>query len=182
MTKTVCWIHGAYSSDRAFNYLRTKLPSHRRLVFEYDVRTPLELNLESLSQLLDSITVDGIVGHSLGGVMAALMVKREYAPRGVAIASPLGGFPVANFFPLTQLLVDVASTRRTFTELKAHNFEDKLLNIVASYDGRWTDGVVPVNSQLSVKTDLVEKVHMNHFEVLLDEKIGEMINDHIFKK
>lgn len=175
----ICWIHGAFSSDRSFNYLRANLPKHDHISFEYDALRPLDENIKTLSVLLADNKVTSVVGHSLGGVMAALMVSRGLVKNGVTIASPLGGFHLANLLPINQLLLDVGSMRPIYHEIRGHSYGDNLLSIVATNDGGKSDGVVSTISQMAAKCKTT-RVELNHFEVLLDPSVSDLIKGHLF--
>ncbi len=175
----ICWVHGAYSTGRCFNYLRQFVEDKDALIYEYEVSVPLEHNIASLKRLLQTNQVDAIVGHSLGGLMAAIMVKRDLAPKGVAIASPLGGFLMGNFMPLIRVLHDTASLSAIPREITAHTFDERFLSIVASRNGSFSDGVVPVKSQEGAQGSKIKNIDSNHFEVLLEPYVGELIQEHL---
>ena len=174
----ICWVHGAFSSSRSFNYLKQFAPKNA-LMFEYSVNTPLESNIETLSRLLEQNPVDAIVGHSLGGVMAAIMVKRLGISKGVAISAPLRGFMIGNLFPFSQVLADTASWGPTICEIADHTFDDNFLSIVARQGNTASDGVVPVRSQLGAQGSRINYVDSNHFEVLLEPDVGQLIQKHL---
>lgn len=111
--------------------------------------------------------------------MAALMISRGFAKTGVTIASPLGGFHLANLLPFNQLLLDVGSMRPVYKEIREHSFGDTLLSIVASNDGGKSDGVVSTSSQMAAKCKTT-RVELNHFEVLLDPAVSNLIKGHLF--
>lgn len=176
----IAWIHGAKSTARSFNYLRSLLPEHPALVFEYRVETPLEKNIAALSLVLDQTPVKAIVGHSLGGVMGALMKIRHNVPRLVTISSPLAGSAVANFLPISRMMYDVASWRPVYGEISRHEFDPTTRCIVSTNDGGFSDGVVTVASQMNCRGAEIIKVDINHFEVLLDPYVADLIQEHLF--
>lgn len=175
----ICWVHGAYSTGRCFNYLRQFVEDKDALIYEYEVSVPLEHNISTLTRLLQTNHVDAIVGHSLGGMMAAIMVKRLAVSKGVAIASPLGGFMMANFMPLIRVLNDTASLSAIPREITTHTYDESFLSIVASKDGSFSDGVVPVKSQQGAQGSKIKMIDSNHFEVLLEPNVGELIQEHL---
>ena len=176
----ICWIHGAMSTPRSFNYIRSNLPDHPELVFEYSVNTPIRDNLAVLTELLENNPVTAIVGHSLGGVLGTLMKIRLGIPKIVTLASPLGGSMIANFLPVSRMLYDVASVRPIYKEIARHSFDHSSLCIVTSNDGGYSDGVVTVQSQLSAHGCKIKHVDINHFEVLLDPYVKDLILEHLF--
>jgi pimeloyl-ACP methyl ester carboxylesterase len=173
----IAWIHGAFSTSRSFNYLIHYLPDNA-LRFEYSETDPLEYNIERLVDEISKTPVRGVVGHSLGGVISAIINKR-HGIKGAAIASPLGGFGIGNVFPMMQVLQDTASlTSPIIRELKSHKFSNDFLSICTELPNRNTDGVVPLRSQMALKGSVQKKVDTNHFEVLLDPRVGAYLDEH----
>ena len=177
----ICWIHGAYSTGQVFNYMIDHVPDHESYRFEYNTRTPLSTNLENLSTFLRDHNCTQAVGHSLGGVMVAVMMSRGIVTRGTAIASPLAGMFIANFFPVFQLLSDLRSTSPLYSEVRGHKFDDNFLSVVATgFDGGYSDGVVPLWSQNSIKGGKKIKIPTNHYEVMLSPDVARAISAHMF--
>lgn len=171
----IIWVHGAFSTGRCFNYLKqfTNVPN---IIFEYSESTPLIQNITRLEGIVENNPITGIVGHSLGGLMAAIVNKR-HGIRGVAISSPLGGFPIGTLSPL-RVMRDTAWSSPIINEIVHHNYGDDFLSICSHTTGNKTDGVVPLKSQLAIRGGLKKTLDCNHFEVLLEPKIGEYLSDH----
>ena len=112
--------------------------------------------------------------------MAALMKIRFGIPKIVTLASPLGGSTIANFIPVSRMLYDVASTRPIYKEISRHSFDKTTLCVVATNDGGYSDGVVTVQSQLSARGAKIKNVDINHFEVLLDPYVKQLVQEHLY--
>lgn len=177
----ICWIHGAHSTGQVFNYMMDHVPPHDSCRFEYDTRTPMATNLTQLTEFLAEHRCTKAVGHSMGGVMAAVMMSRGLIDRGVAIASPLGGLMIANFFPFYQLAHDLRSFSPLFDEIRGHTFDESFLTVVATgLDRGYTDGVVPLWSQTHIKGPKKVKVETNHYEVMLSPTVAAAISEHMW--
>lgn len=172
------FIHGANSTRRSFGYIRQVMRTrHTPHFFEYDTHVQCVKNIEACQRMVDEIKPHVIIGHSLGGVMAAHM---KTDARRVSIASPFGGSAIANWLPMySQLMRDVATTSPIICALRRMEFaEDKFLSIVANgLDGGGFDGVVSVTSQKTLKGPDYRMFDLNHAEVLLDEFIVSVIDD-----
>lgn len=169
------------STPNVFNYFMERMPEHDALFFEYTVDVPLAVNIARLEKELAPFKVDAIVGHSLGGVMASLMVARGKIKKGAAIASPLGGFTISNWLPINQMLIDTRSWAPIYRELRNHKFNEDFLSVVArGFDSGESDGLVPVYSQTALTGCKRIDVDTNHFEVMLLSDVAEAIRDHIF--
>ncbi len=177
----ICWVHGAFSSSTVFNYLVSQMPDHDPVFFEYSVETPLAENVAALRKIMMKKKCRAMVGHSLGGIMAAEMVRSGMVEQGVAIASPLGGFLIGNFIPFTRILNDTRSNSPLIRGIRQHEYDDKFLSIIArGFDGGDSDGVVGVPSQMALKTVKMKDINTNHFEVVLHNDTVKAVKEHLF--
>lgn len=176
----ILYIHGANSTKRSFAWLNLalneKLP-HKAHFFEYDTHQPAFENIQLCQVLVDKLKPDAIIGHSLGGVMTAYM---ETKAKKVSIAAPFGGSAIANWLPMySQLMRDVATTSllvrgvRTM-EVKSSDFFAVVAN---GLDGAGFDGVLSCTSQTALSGPDYKVYDLNHFEVLVDEKVVGDIDD-----
>jgi pimeloyl-ACP methyl ester carboxylesterase len=174
----ILFIHGANSTTRSFAYIRCALKvEHTAHFFEYDTHTPALINIAQCQQLVDEVRPDAIIGHSLGGVMAAYMTTDA---KKITLASPFGGSAVANWLPMySQLMRDVATTSPLIYGLRSKTVDgSKFLSIVANgLDGNGFDGVVSTISQTNLKGADYLIFDLNHMEVLLDESIVSIIEN-----
>ncbi len=177
----ICWIHGAFSTSRSFNYLKDFV-SEPSLDYSYSVRKPLTQNLDELCDLLEANPCRALIGHSLGGVLAILAKRRLGIEKVITLASPLGGTNVALLAPVTQLLVDLHPYGETVKEMSRHTYDDSLLSIIATGNDDIPlsgDGVVSLASQRRLCGNQTVEIAVNHFEILLDDTVGKLISDYL---
>ena len=172
----ILFIHGANSTQRSFAWLAPAItddPYH----FEYDTNDPAFSNIARCQETVDKIKPDVVIGHSLGGVMAAYL---KTDAKIVTIAAPFGGSAIANWLPsFSQLMRDVATTSPLIRGLRNKAVDGKrFLSIVANgLDGGGWDGVLSHSSQTALKGPTYVVRDLNHFEVLVDEKVLSVIGE-----
>lgn len=168
----ILYIHGANSTKRSFNWLRSALPfEHEAHFFEYDTHQPAFENIQLCQVMVDKVKPDVIIGHSLGGIMTAFM---ETKAKKVTIAAPFGGSAIANWLPMySQLMRDVATTSHIIRGVRNMKVKKKhFLAIVANgLDGAGFDGVISHTSQTALEEPDYRIYNLNHFEVLVDEEV-----------
>lgn len=175
----ILFIHGANSTRRSFNFLKQCLSEHDAVFFEYDTNVPCGLNITEAQRAVDAHHFDAIIGHSLGGVITTHL--RTDAKK-VAISTPFGGSALANWFPMfSQLMRDVATTSNIVRMMRGITADPKrFLAIVANgLDGRGFDGVLSARSQMALRGPTYATFNLNHFEVMVDENVGRLIDDFI---
>lgn len=175
--KRVLYIHGANSTKRSFAYLSEKLPRHEPMFFEYDTRVPALDNVKSAQAACDEFQPDVIIGHSLGGVMAAYLVTDA---KKVSVASPFGGSGLANWLPMySQLMRDVATTSILILGLRniVVNPNQFLCIVANGLDGAGFDGIVSATSQMKLQGAKYRCYNLNHFEVLVDDEVADVIGE-----
>lgn len=175
----ILYIHGANSTHRSFNFLKTKLREHEALYFEYDTHKPCQSNIVLAQNIVDGCEPDAIIGHSLGGVITAYL---HTTAKRVAIASPFAGSALANWFPMySQLMRDVATTSSLIRGIRGKEVDpDRFLAIVANgLDGNGFDGVITSRSQMALSGASYLSYNLNHFEVMVDFDVAEQINEFI---
>src|ERR1700749_4284439 len=90
-------LSGAFSSDKKWNELRKKIPSGQQAFhIPYNPLIDLHDTVESIEFDLNKAGHDHgdimLIGHSLGGVIAAALSSRVHnVVRTVTVASPFGG-------------------------------------------------------------------------------------------
>lgn len=180
----IAYIHGAKSSRRSFNWLKDHLPEHDAVFVEYSDSRPLENNIDEIGHRLSIVLPDVIIGHSLGGVIAAMVKAQLPETKIVTLAAPFGGSFAANLMRFHgQMYSDVASWNPLFSHLKLQAFDHSFLALVATgmeSERVPNDGVVTVASQESLTGCLYERVALNHFEILMDDGVAKKIERHIF--
>ena len=74
--KTIAYVHGLNSSHRSFAYLMQNLPEHNIIKVEYNSHQSLPESLLQVHKQLPKCPLT-LVGHSLGGLISALLVSNE---------------------------------------------------------------------------------------------------------
>jgi pimeloyl-ACP methyl ester carboxylesterase len=191
--KTIVYLHGLNSSHRSFNYIIKELPTHTAIRVDYDSHQPLEA---SILQVIKQLPQDGeisLVGHSLGGVIAALIAGDNCTVKInelVTISAPHGGSKAANviqWFPGAPAVTsDITPNSPLIRLLKIKKLDVKTLNIFSTgghlnTTGEPNDSVVTVSSQKSLSFGRHAEVKATHFEVLMHERTVELIKKHLFR-
>jgi pimeloyl-ACP methyl ester carboxylesterase len=151
------------------------------VLIDYQSRQPIE---DSVRQVLRFIPKDepiALVGHSLGGVIAALIALRGYAnvSKLVTISAPLGGSRFAAFARWVAsgipLLNDITTSSPAILELQNRKIVPPVLSIISTGGSLPTsnepnDSVVSVSSQRALSYAKKVEINANHFEILLHER------------
>lgn len=190
MLPMLVYIHGLQSTPKSFSYIKLRLPQHDHLDIAYDAGQPMLAYVERLVSQIDALNRDVVlVGHSLGGVVAAAVASRSSRVTKVAtMSSPFGGSEAAalmrwvcfspsidNIHPSSPLMKDV---RRTAVK-------QPMLSIVSTagdspfIQGN-NDGVVTITSQKALVGPRYVMIPVNHFEVLLCEEAVLHLEQFIF--
>lgn len=187
MKPQIWFIHGAASTPLSFNWLKTKLRRHTPVDIAYENQTPL---VETISYLRNEIAKCAappiVIGHSLGGVIAASVAQVAPVAKIVTLGTPFGGSFAASimrWFMPTQLMRDISQQSPILASLQNDPPKVPILSFVTDSGlnvmGERTDGVVTVRSQMALKGPTYITVPNNHFEVLLDPSVAGQINDFI---
>lgn len=174
----IMWVHGAFCTPEVFDFMLAQLPPHDHVLHSYSANTPLLDNLANLEDAIISNNITKIVGHSYGGLMAAVMKMRGIVDIGVALAAPLAGFRIGNYFPITQTLIDTRSRNPIFSELRQHTFDERFLTIVG-HQYVWSDGLVSVASASAIRGSSRADVRSTHWKCLKHPQITQRIADHL---
>jgi hypothetical protein len=156
--------------------MRSRLQTHEASFFEYDTHIPCSANINQCQNMTIGLQPDAIIGHSLGGIIAAHLSSDA---KRVTVASPFGGSAIANWLPMySQLMRDVATTSPIISALRSKKVDHaRFLSIVANgLDGRGFDGVISTTSQKALYGPDYRTFDLNHFEVLVDDEIIDLID------
>lgn len=176
-------IHGAFSSPTAFNYVIDKSKHIWQSVDYSDKTTGID---EIVEKLYENITTDTIlVGHSLGGVIGALLLAHEKIHGLITIGSPLGGIRLNHMFSMYMAKSFVSELKPRgkiiqSTQISLHNTEKDVYHVITTrgfnpFIFSESDGVVEVSSQL---TTTHCKIHMNygHNEIMTSPELVQNID------
>ena len=187
MKPEIWFIHGAASTPLSFNWLKAQLRPHVAVDIAYENQTPL---VETISYIRAKVSECAeppvIIGHSLGGVIAASVAQVAPVSKIITMGTPFGGSfaaSVMRWFMPTQLMRDISQQSPILAALQSDPPVVPILSFVTDSGlnvmGEKTDGVVTVRSQMALKGPTYVTVPNNHFEVLLDPKVATHIDEFI---
>jgi pimeloyl-ACP methyl ester carboxylesterase len=183
-------IHGAGATPRAFIWLQDHLPvvmpglaiTH----FTHGLQETLEEALLRMTATLDA-SKDScfLMGHSLGGVMAAALASHHRVQKVVCIAPPFGGSKVANiyrWFHSSPLFESIRPENAMLRALRARPAPPKPTLVIVATSGlpfmqEPNDGVLTVTSQEAITGARIERVDATHTEVLLHARTLALVRD-----
>lgn len=187
------YIHGANATSDSFNYLREHVHGHEDLVINYDSRNGFQKNLADMMYQLSSYHSIFFICHSLGGVYALHLANAipNQVIGAVTLSTPYGGAEVADvakyFLPYSRLLKDIGPNSWAMRQANKIDVHHPWTNVVTVRgDSPWVlghnDGVVTINSQRHHAKDMeLIEVEYNHYEVVLNEQVVEIIKERIKK-
>jgi len=180
MKPHIIYIHGANSTPRSFNYIKSQLPDHTFTNIAYDANDPID---ELVLAAITSVKQSGhIIAHSLGGVLGAAVSQAH--PKLIksltTISTPFGGSEAANRFamllPFSTFLKNIRPGNPVLRGVVKVGEKVPTLTIIttnghALFEPNPNDGVVTVESQETFNASRQMRADMNHFEVLQDPTI-----------
>jgi pimeloyl-ACP methyl ester carboxylesterase len=180
------YIHGASATSESFNYIRSKIGDG--ISINYDSRNGFENNLADIKKQLSRVKDIFFVAHSLGGIyslhLANAMPKRVLG--AVTLSTPYGGAEVADFakyfLPFSRLMRDIGPSSWAMEQADKIKIQHPWTNVVtvrgqSPFMHEPNDGVVTISSMKHhADMELVE-VEYNHYEVVLSDKIIEIIQE-----
>lgn len=180
MAPPIWYVHGAGASPRSFAWLSAELPEHEALLFRYDHAEGVSPCIQRLGREIAAVGRPGlVVGHSLGGLIAAGVADQRQVMGVATLCAPFGGVAGLSLLAMLRsepLFRDLAPMNPALRGLR-----DKLersgtphLAIVATsglpFIEQPNDGVVTVASQTALPGTAFHEVALNHFEVLLSDR------------
>ena len=190
MKKNILYIHGANMSPVSFTFIQTAMGSHNAVAPEYSVEKPVETNLKRIARLARKEFEDepfDIISHSLGGIIAILLLRtRLHIGRIVTLSTPLGGSEAAAslryMYPRYQLYKDIAPSSDIIKKANNQKLKVPVLSVITTggncsipFMKEDNDSVVTVASQTVSDNPDFYYVDLNHFEVLLSEEVTDKI-------
>ena len=179
----ICYVHGAGASERSFVWLQKQLPSHAPYYFTHSVKDQLSASIMGLSSFVIENDITMIIGHSIGGVMAAACVDCPSIEKIVSLCSPFGGMRYAEYmymYSREQLFYDMRQYGPILSAIRAKSITKPHLAIIGTKSLPFTsepnDGVVTVVSQTALYGPHYEITALNHFEVLLSKEVAGLIS------
>jgi pimeloyl-ACP methyl ester carboxylesterase len=186
--KQIWFIHGAYSSPLSFNWLKANLRAHEPVDISYNSSTPLIETIDYLrSEVTKCVEPPLVIGHSLGGIIAAAISQTNSVDKIVTMATPFGGSfaaSVLSWFLPTQLMKDISQQNPILNDIRRSPPKVPMLSFVTDANltvmGERTDGVVTVRSQTALNGPKYITVPISHFEVLMSPPVVGEINNFFF--
>lgn len=185
---TKIYIHGANATSRSFNYIREHCGEGIALSYRSD--NGFRNNLEIMKKELENVNELEFIAHSLGGIYAVHLADyfRSKTKGGVTISTPYAGLYISSFLyflmPWYALLKDINPNGEVIRNANNIKLTMKWCNIVStSGNAPWihgpNDGVVTVASQRHRNDIELIDINCNHYEVVLDPKTVEIINNRL---
>lgn len=184
----IVYVHGANATPKSFTFIKSTLGKHQAYDFEYDANDPIE---GTVNRLVDFIPSGShVVSHSLGGVISVAASQRipDKIKSIVSMGSPYGGSEAASrallFMPFNTFLHNISVHSKLIQTISSSIVNVPLLKIITTagnyvFETKMNDGVVTVDSQMSLWGGEELIVHLNHFEVLLDQTVANSIKHFI---
>ena len=197
MNKNILYIHGANMSPVSFAFIQKALGKHNALTPEYSIEKPIEKNIKKIARLTRKAFGDkqfDIISHSLGGIIAFMLLKtRLNIVKIVTLSTPLGGSEAAAslrfMYPNYQLYKDIAPNADTIKKVNNIKLKIPVLSIVTTggkskipFMAEENDTVVTVSSQTTSDNPEYYFVDLNHFEVLMSEEVTKKIKSFLYEK
>ena len=187
------YIHGANATSESFNYIRSKLGNG--VDINYDSRNGFKNNLEDMQSTLSKYKDIVFIAHSLGGIYSLHLANHmpESVKGAITLSTPYGGAEVADyaqyFLPFSRLMRDIGPSSWAMRQADKIKIQHPWTNVVtvrgqSPFMVEPNDGVVTIASMKHhADMELVE-VDYNHYEVVLSDKIVDIIKERIkkFKK
>jgi len=184
------YIHGASATSESFNYIRSKIGDG--ISINYDSRSGFENNLADMKEQLSKVKDGFFIAHSLGGIYSLHLANAmpTQVKGAVTLSTPYGGAEVADFakyfLPFSRLMRDIGPSSWVMKQADKIKIQHPWTNVVtvrgqSPFMAEANDGVVTISSMKHhADMELVE-VDYNHYEVVLSDKIVDIIKERIKK-
>ena len=187
---TLVYIHGASATSESFNYIRSKLGTG--IDINYDSRNGFENNLNEMIEQLKGVKDMAFVAHSLGGIYSLHIANQlsKNVRGAVTLSTPYGGAEVAEFakffLPFSRLMRDIGPSSWAMKQADTIQIKHPWTNIVtvkgqSPFLLEHNDGVVTIASQKHHKDMELVEVDLNHYEVVLSDKVVRLIEERVKK-
>ena len=187
------YIHGASATSESFNYIKNKIGDG--IAVNYDSRNGFENNLAAIKEQIGKTNDVFFVAHSLGGIYALHLANAipNQVLGAVTLSTPYGGAEVAEFakffLPFSRLMRDIGPSSWAMKQASKIKIQHPWTNVVtvkgqSPFMAEANDGVVTISSMKHHEDMELVEVDYNHYEVVLSDKIVNIIKERIkqFKK
>lgn len=189
----IVYIHGASATAESFTHIRQYVRDYFEepdIMLEYRSDDGFDENLEAMKGQLDDADRLFFISHSLGGIYSLFLANhyKDTTVGGVSLSTPYGGSEQADFaryfLPFNRLMKDVGTASgpmRRARELPApHNWTQVVTTVGQSpWIKEPNDGVVTLKSMRSRQDFELVEIPLNHYEVVLSDRVVELILDRI---
>ena len=161
----------------------------------YDSQNGFENNLNDMLEQLAKVNDIAFVAHSLGGIYSLHIANAlpKQVVGAVTLSTPYGGAEVADFaqffLPFSRLMRDIGPSSWAMKQADNIQIQHPWTNIVtvkgqSPFLLEHNDGVVTIASQKYHKDMELVEVDLNHYEVVLSDKVVALIKERLkkFKK
>lgn len=184
------YIHGNHATADSFNFIRSKLSSHKHILLEYDSAHGFYSNHAVMLERLAGETDLFFIAHSLGGIHALHLAAElgEQVLGGVTMSTPYGGSEaaemVACLMPFSQVLRDIRPRSAPILDGKRIALTVPWTNLVSTAGASpfmlaANDGVVTQDSMRHRDDIQLVDIDCNHFEIVLNPQAVAVIQDEI---
>jgi hypothetical protein len=191
----IVYIHGASATAESFTHIRHYVRDQfdePEMVLEYKSDHGFDNNLSTMKGKLDDAERLFFISHSLGGIYSLYLADyyKETTRGGVSLSTPYGGSREADFaryfLPFNQLMKDSGAIRGPIVKSRKIPAPPNWTQIVTTagqspWINQSNDGVVTLESMKYRKDFELIEMPLNHYEVVVSDKVVEIILDRIKK-
>jgi pimeloyl-ACP methyl ester carboxylesterase len=191
----IVYIHGASATSESFTHIRQYIRDtfeEPEIALEYKSSDGFENNLTKMKGQLDDAERLFFVSHSLGGIYSLYLANhyKETTRGGVSLSTPYGGSAEADFaryfLPFNRLMKDISAIRGPLYDSRHLPAPPNWTQVVTTEGASpWivdpNDGVVTLSSMRFRKDFEQIELPLNHYEVVLSNKVVDIIIDKISK-
>jgi pimeloyl-ACP methyl ester carboxylesterase len=191
----IVYIHGASATAESFTHIRQYVRDYfdePDIMLEYQSEDGFAHNLAQMKGKLDDADRLFFVSHSLGGIYSLYLANhyRETSRGGISLSTPYGGSAEADFaryfLPFNRLMKDVGTMSEPMQEARYLPAPPNWTQVVTTRgQSPWiqadNDGVVTLKSMRSRRDFELVEIDLNHYEVVLSDRVVKLILDRIGK-
>ena len=189
----IVYIHGASATAESFTHIRQYVRDYfdePDIMLEYKSDNGFDNNLAQMKGKLDDADRLFFISHSLGGIYSLYLADyyKETTHGGISLATPYGGSEEADFaryfLPFNRLMKDVGTMSHVIKDSKYIPAPPNWTQVVTTVgQSPWiqepNDGVVTLKSMRSRKDFEQIEVALNHYEVVISDRVVNIILDKI---
>lgn len=189
----IVYIHGASASAESFTHIRQYVRDHFEepdMMLEYKSDDGFAHNIANMKGQLDDADRLFFISHSLGGIYSLYLANhyKDTTHGGVSLSTPYGGSKEADFaryfLPFNRLMKDVGTMSKPMTVARDLPAPPNWTQVVTTVgQSPWihdpNDGVVTLESMRYRKDFELVEVPLNHYEVVISDRVVKLILDRI---